>query len=97
VSPGKIVLEFDGAESVRLGSSGELIVHAPGDDVQFLRPRVFQEGKRIRGAYRLLGGNRVGFRVGQYDRTRAPLIDPVLGYAARFGSPGRRDGFGDGR
>ena len=33
VSPGGIVLEFDGAESVRLGSSGELIVHAPGDVV----------------------------------------------------------------
>jgi hypothetical protein len=86
VSPEGIVLEFDGAESVRLGSSGELIVHAPGDDVRFLRPRVLQEGKRIRGAYRLLGGNRVGFRVGRYDRSRALVIDPVLGYAARFGS-----------
>jgi uncharacterized protein (TIGR03437 family) len=88
VSPGGIVLEFDGAESVRLGSSGELIVHAPGDDVRFLRPRVLQEGKPIRGAYRLLGGNRVGFRVGRYDRSRALVIDPVLGYAARFGSQG---------
>jgi uncharacterized protein (TIGR03437 family) len=88
VSPDKIVLEFDGAESVRLGSSGELVVHAPDDDVRFLRPRVLQEGKRIRGAYRLLGRNRVGFRVGRYDRSRALVIDPVLGYAARFGSQG---------
>lgn len=87
-SPDGIGVEFHGAQSVRLGPGGDLMVHAPGEDFRFHPPRFLQGGIPIRGGYRLLGGKRVGFRVGRYDRSRPLLIDPVLGYAALFGSQG---------
>ncbi|MBZ5622372.1 MAG: SBBP repeat-containing protein [Acidobacteriia bacterium] len=87
-SPERIRLVFHGAESVRLGSGGEMVVRASGHEFCFHPPRILQDGKPVRGGYRLLVGNGVGFQVGRYDHTRALVIDPVLGYAALFGSQG---------
>jgi len=81
-------MDFRGAESVRLGPGGEMVVRAPGGEFRFHRPRILQDGRALRGGYRLLGGHRVGFQVGRYDHRRALVIDPLLGYAALFGSQG---------
>jgi uncharacterized protein (TIGR03437 family) len=87
-SPSRIVLDFRGAESVRLDAGGEMAIRAAGGEFRFHAPRILQDGKPIHGNYRLLGGNRVGFQVGRYDHARALVIDPVLGYAALFGNQG---------
>ena len=87
-APNRVALDFRGADSVRLGPDGDLTVRAADDEFRFHAPRVLQAGKTIAGGYRLLGGNRVGFRLGAYDRTRTLVIDPVLGFAALFGSKG---------
>lgn len=79
--PGRIRLGFEGAESVRLTSSGDLeIVTGAGPLVQH-KPVAFQtvRGQRIpvEARFAVMGGE-VRFVVGSYDR-RAPLvIDPTI-------------------
>src|SRR6185369_3585070 len=87
-SPGSIVLEFRGASSTRVRADGSLAVQSGDGEVSFGALRVLQDGKLVHGRYRLLGRHRVGFHVERYDRGRPLIIDPVLGYAALFGSQG---------
>src|ERR1017187_8374481 len=85
-SPDRIRLEFHGAGSVTLNPQGEVVVRAEGRDFRLHLPRITQGDNLIDGSYRLTGGNRVVFHAGPYDRARALLIDPVLGYASFFGT-----------
>ncbi len=86
VSPAVPVLEFRGASSVVAEADGALTVRGPDGYVRLHAPRVLQDGRRIFDRYRMLGGNRAGFRIGRYNRRRPLLIDPILGYSATFGS-----------
>lgn len=83
-SPDRIVLDFAGADNVRLTAGGDLVV----GDARLRRPRIAQGRESVAGGYRLLGSHRVAFRIGPYDRARPLIIDPVLGYAALFGDRG---------
>lgn len=85
-SPRKIAMEFTGAESVSLDRDGALIVRAGGGELRFARPRITQEGREVRGGYRLLGARRVAFSIGPYDHNRPLLIDPVIGAFGTFGA-----------
>jgi hypothetical protein len=79
VSPRRIAMEFSGSQSVHLGRDGELIVRAGDGELHFDRPHISQDGRAVRGGYRLLGIHRVAFWIGDYDRNRPLLIDPVVG------------------
>jgi Beta-propeller repeat/Abnormal spindle-like microcephaly-assoc'd, ASPM-SPD-2-Hydin/Cep192 domain 4 len=46
------------------------------------------------GNYVLHAGNRVGFQVAAYDRTRPLIIDPVLSYSTYLGGSGGETGLG---
>jgi len=81
----KIAMEFAGADGVSLERDGALIVHAAGGELRFARPRITQEGREVRGGYRLLGAYRVAFSIGPYDHNRPLLIDPVIGAFGTFG------------
>jgi hypothetical protein len=92
--PGRIRLAFQGAESVTLGTRGELILHTAHGELVQHPPVVYQEaaGRRepVEGRYVLLSGRRgaprrVGFAVGRYDRTRPLVIDPILTYSTFLG------------
>src|SRR5262249_26579793 len=55
-------------------------------------PLIYQEqdGRRTRiaGAYTLQEGGQVGITVGDYDRSRPLVVDPVLVYASPVGGSG---------
>jgi hypothetical protein len=88
----RIRLQFKGATRVRIdGASGELILTTKdGSEVRQHRPIIYQEiaGERrqVEGSYELVRGSGVSFRVGNYDASRALVIDPVLVYSTYLGS-----------
>jgi hypothetical protein len=91
--PGTIGLRFDGARSVDLTEEGELLVRAGSRPIRMKAPVLYQvvddATVQIAGDYRLTGERSVGFRIGDYDRSRELVIDPiVLGYSTFLGGSG---------
>jgi len=87
--PNRIELKFTGADSLKLDRTGDLILAAAGGLSLTQRvPVLYQEEngvrKKVEGSYVIRGKNRIGFRVGAYVRSRTLVIDPVVGYSARF-------------
>ena len=64
--PGKIALSFTGAKSMRLASTGDLVLATGCGDVTWRKPVVYQErdGQRtpVSGSYVALGGGKVALR-----------------------------------
>jgi uncharacterized protein (TIGR03437 family) len=90
-SPKRIVLEFSGADTVSLDTDGNLLVRGDKQEVRFRRPAAYQQMSATRfprsARYRLLGSHRVTLDIGPYDHRQPLLIDPVLSYAALWGTP----------
>ena len=88
-SPDSVALALGGVRSLRLASDGALVGEVAGSHVRQLPPRAFQliGGRQVpvASSYRILGRDRIGFRVGRYDRTRPLVIDPVLVSAGYLG------------
>lgn len=90
--PRAIKLSFDGAQSISVDASGDLILRLAGGELRQSKPVIYQtvngERRIIKGRY-VVRGKQVGFALGRYDRNRALVIDPVLHYTARL-MPGDR-------
>ncbi|MBI1897800.1 MAG: SBBP repeat-containing protein [Acidobacteria bacterium] len=95
--PGQIRIGVEGAERLEIGPAGELVMKTPAGELRWNRPEVYQENGGARTAvesrYELRADGRVGFALGEYDRQRPLVIDPVLyaTYIGRYGNeaPGR--------
>ena len=93
VAPGadykQIKLSFDGAEKVFLDDHGTLVLDMGRTRLEQRRPLVYQliEGQRqyIEGSFVLVGDREVAFNVGDYDRGKELIIDPVVFYATYLG------------
>jgi hypothetical protein len=88
--PRAIAMQFRGASHLAITSAGDLEVTADGRTIVQKKPIVYQaaaDGSRqsIGGGYTLMSRNRVGIRLGHYDRTRALVIDPVVVYSSYMG------------
>ena len=87
--PDAIALQFDGADSLRLDASGNLVVATSLGDITELRPVAYQ--KRADGSDEpvsvdfALNGTTLGFKVGHYDASRPLYIDPVVVFSRTFG------------
>ncbi len=102
VSPGadyaQICIQYEGAESIHVNVSGELVVETAWGTVTELQPNVYQlengEKISIRGEYYLITDNSFGFRLDDsYNPCLAVVIDPVLSYSTYLG--GSDDDFGE--
>jgi hypothetical protein len=103
VSPGadvsQIMVQYDGAKSVSVNESGELVIETGWGQMTERRPIVYQiepSGIRpIEGQYVLLGEGRFGFELDEsYEPLYATVIDPVLSYSTYLGGSGGEGGLG---
>ena len=88
--PGQIALGFQGA-SAHI-DSGDLLLSTDQGDVRFHAPRIYQQDgnmqKTITGSFRQIAENKIGFAIGDYDRSRELVIDPTLSYSTYLGGSG---------
>jgi hypothetical protein len=88
--PKAIQIGIGGPSLVSLDASGNLSISSAGDEMLLLPPVAYQEksGRReiVRARYVLADSHRVGFELGEYDRSRPLVIDPILAFAATFGT-----------
>jgi hypothetical protein len=88
--PNQIVLSFKGATTHI--DSGDLVLSTANGDVRFRAPHVYQQDgktqKAVAGSFRQLADNKIGFSIGDYDRKRELVIDPVLSYSTYLGGGG---------
>ncbi len=96
VAPGadskQVVLQFNGSDNTNLTASGDLVLTTPSGNVKLQAPRVYQkygqEQRPIAAKFVFRGKDQIGFEVGEYDRSRALVIDPLLTYSTYLGGSG---------
>ena len=93
VAPGAdfkaIGIEFEGARTLHVDDSGDLVIQTSVGEIRQRKPRAYQEASGIKrpveSGYVIRGGREVGFEIGHYDQSRAITIDPVLVYSTSVG------------
>jgi uncharacterized repeat protein (TIGR01451 family) len=96
VAPGanskQIHIRFSGADGLEIDPQAGLVVRVGSDKVRWQKPFAYQDtdAGRTEVAVRFVldSKNQVSFQVGNYDRSRPLIIDPVLAYATYFGGSG---------
>jgi len=87
--PSQIRMHYSGAGAVRIDAQGGLVIPAGDRELREEPPTVYQENEGSRaavaGRYSLTSDGAVSFIVGEYDRTRTLVIDPVLSYSTLLG------------
>ncbi|HKB15149.1 MAG TPA: SBBP repeat-containing protein, partial [Planctomycetota bacterium] len=102
VDPDAIRLDVGGASGLEIDAGGDLVLRAAGGDVRLGTPHVYQETgsdrRAIPGRYVLHARAEgeelplVGFELGDYDRSRPLVIDPLLRYSSYLGGDDNDDG-----
>ena len=88
-NPNQIVLNFKGAKNLEVAANGDLVLALDGGELRFEAPQVYQNTpsgiRPVAGSFVLSADNRVAFRIGNYDPSRALVIDPVLAFSTYLG------------
>jgi uncharacterized repeat protein (TIGR01451 family) len=96
-NPRQIKLHFSGASLSIDKETGDLILRTPAGDLRQRKPVAYQEiqnqRREVAAAYRIKG-NTVTFEIGDYDKSRELVIDPVLIYSSFLGGFGTEQGLG---
>lgn len=86
VQPGanveKISVAFEGADSLEIDKSGDLLIHTPVGTIRQAKPFTYQEDgdlhrTEVESSFQL-DGTRVKFAVADYDSSRPLVIDPTI-------------------
>jgi hypothetical protein len=87
--PGRIRLRYEGPQSVRVAEDGGLVLVTTAGELREERPELYQmvdgRQKPVDGSFTKLDDGSIGFRIGEYDRSRTLWIDPVLTYSTYIG------------
>ena len=87
--PASLALAFGGADAVRIDAAVRLVVRAGGADAAPRAARRVPAGRRraprVSAAWAIGADGRARFALGDYDRTRPLVIDPVLSFATYLG------------
>ena len=96
--PNQIALNFSGASARIAHDSGDLVLSTGNGDVRFHAPHIYQPAstasgtstseQTVAGSFRQLADNKIGFSIGDYDRSRELVIDPTLTYSTYIGGSG---------
>ena len=82
-------MSFSGVDRVSIDETGDLLLHVGTKTIRQHRPVAYQDttqGRRnVDADYLVLGRERVVIALGDYDRRRPLVIDPVLAYSSYFG------------
>ena len=97
-NPELIRLGLEGARSMHLNASGDLVMTVSGGNVYLRRPHAYQgmgaNRREIAARYVLRAGNEVGLSLGAYNHHQKLVIDPVLTYSTYLGGSGGDVGYG---
>ncbi len=78
------VIHFGIAEArgTEIDEQGDLVIRTRNRVIRWKKPVIYQESngsrRMIKGGYRRREGAQVGFQIGNYDRSKPLVIDPVL-------------------
>ena len=90
-NPKVISWRLEGAERIRVDSTGDLVLTVGGSEVRLQQPRAYQldgeQQREIPIRYRV-HGQKVSFALGKYNRHQKLVIDPVLTYSTYLGGTG---------
>ena len=91
----QIAIDFTGTENLEINPSGELVLTVGGEKIVQKKPFVYQEigneRREIAANYSIqnpeskIQNPKVGFEIGEYDRSKPLTIDPVLVYSTYLG------------
>jgi hypothetical protein len=92
VDPKAIELKFAGVDQIEIGEQGDLVLHTSAGEIRHQHPRVYQNRYGVQaaidGQFVLLGSDKVGFKIGNYDSGLPLIIDPKFIYSTYFGGDG---------
>ncbi len=93
-NPAPIRITYSGMSKMHLNAAGDLVLETAAGPASILKPVAYQEidNQRVPVAvnYAMLPSGEVGFKLGNYDRSRELVIDPTVGpsvyYSTYLGS-----------
>src|SRR5215207_1926106 len=95
--PNVIQIAFSGIEGAEISRMGDLLLRTAQGDLWQSKPIAYQErnGTReeVSASYIRRGVSGIGFQLGDYDRSRPLIIDPVLVYSTYLGGNGFDQGY----
>ena len=89
-NPKLIRFSVEGADRIRLDTTGKLMLALKQGEVSLNKPVIYQLDpngirREVKGTY-VIKGNEVRFRLDRFDSSKPLIIDPVLSYSTLLGS-----------
>lgn len=90
IDPNLIQLKFQGLEkAIKIDKQGDLLLPTQSGIIRQHKPFIYQEieGNKvpISGSYNITESNLVSFNIGDYDQSKALIIDPEISYSTYLG------------